>query len=621
MEGGRTVPEQPAGTSGETRPGARREPAVLACVAAVLLAYAWLASADLWQMGAAEPRQAYYNLLVDGFRAGQLHLKTTVPEGLRRLPNPYDPVANEPYRGALHDASYHEGRIYLYFGVTPALVLFLPYAVLTGEYLSHGQAVLIFCGAGFLASTVLLLAVRRRYFPEAREGLVLLGVVALGGVSGVPVLLGRPDVWEVPIACAYAAVMLALLGVWRALHDEVRPVRWLVAASCAYGLAVGARPSVLPGAVILLVPVLWAWRGGRRGAAVRLLVAAVVPLTLCGLGLLAYNHARFGRWTEFGQTYQLAGIEVARHRLFGPGYAATNFRIYFLQPLRWTTDFPFAHGVTVPALPAGHLGVEGAFGALVNLPFLLLAGGAVVAWRRGGAERARLRWFGAAVAVLFVTGAGVLLLFAGACDRYQVEFLPALALLAACGLLEWERRSRGGALVGVVGGGLLAVSVAVSWCASHKSGPESCTTEGNRLVSEGRFAEAARRYEVALRVDQDFAPAHHGLGLALGNLGRREEAVGHHRAALRVKPDFPEARNALGVALLGLGRAAEAEVEFAEAGRLAPAMAEAQYGRALALFRLDRRAEGIAALEEALRRRPDFAAARERLQRERGGTR
>jgi tetratricopeptide (TPR) repeat protein len=242
-----------------------------------------------------------------------------------------------------------------------------------------------------------------------------------------------------------------------------------------------------------------------------------------------------------------------------------------------------------------------------------------VAWlRRGEAGRERLRWFGAAVALLFFACAGVLLLFAGACDRYQAEFLPPLALLACCGLFEWERRSRFRGVVRAGAGLLLAASLAAGWCASHKSGPESCTTDGNRLVTEGRFAEAERRYRVALRVDGDFAPAHHGLGLALGNLGRREEAVAHHRAALRLKPDFPEARNALGVALLGLGWPAEAEVEFALAARQAPAMAEAPYGRALALFRLGRRAEAIAALEETLRRRPDFAVARERLAREAG---
>jgi hypothetical protein len=38
----------------------------------------------------------YYNLLVQGFRAGQLSLKKEVPPGLAQLADPYDPDANAP---------------------------------------------------------------------------------------------------------------------------------------------------------------------------------------------------------------------------------------------------------------------------------------------------------------------------------------------------------------------------------------------------------------------------------------------------------------------------------------------------------------------------------------------
>jgi hypothetical protein len=44
------------------------------------------------------------------------------------LPDPYDSVANGPYR--LHDASFYKGRYYLYFGPVPAVVLFLPFSLL-----------------------------------------------------------------------------------------------------------------------------------------------------------------------------------------------------------------------------------------------------------------------------------------------------------------------------------------------------------------------------------------------------------------------------------------------------------------------------------------------------------
>ncbi len=75
-------------------------------------------------------------------------------------------MANGEYLEAdghpLMDLSYYHGKLYLYFGVTPALVLFWPYAALTGHYLWHKEAVVVFCATGFLASVGLLCAVWRR---------------------------------------------------------------------------------------------------------------------------------------------------------------------------------------------------------------------------------------------------------------------------------------------------------------------------------------------------------------------------------------------------------------------------------------------------------------------------
>ena len=200
---------------------------------------------------------------MQGFRAGQLSLKKEVPPGLAQLADPYDPAAHAPYR--VLDMSYYKGKLYLYFGVTPAVVLFWPYVALTGHYLSQKDAVVIFCLVGFLASVGLLCALWRRYFAEVSVAVVAAGALALGLATCMPVLLARCDVYEVAISCGYALTMLALAAIWRALHEPERRCRWLAAASLAYGLAVGARPSLLFGAVILLVPVAQAWRERRTG--------------------------------------------------------------------------------------------------------------------------------------------------------------------------------------------------------------------------------------------------------------------------------------------------------------------------------------------------------------------
>ena len=230
----------------------------LAAVCALVIGvYAYMAQSGALESLSQNAADAYYNLLVQGFRAGQLSLKKEVPPGLAQLADPYDPTANavyqaRPYR--LLDLSYYKGRLYLYFGVTPALILFWPFVALTGHYLFHRQAVVIFCAIGFLASVGLLRALWRRYFAEVSVGVVAAGALALGLATGVPVMLPRSDVYEVAISCGYMLTMLALGAIWCALHEPERRCRWLAAASVAYGLAVGARPVVA------------VWRGHPAGA-------------------------------------------------------------------------------------------------------------------------------------------------------------------------------------------------------------------------------------------------------------------------------------------------------------------------------------------------------------------
>jgi hypothetical protein len=363
-----------------------------AVCALVVVVYAYMAQSPGRELLSPDAAHAHYNSLVQGFRAGQLNLKKEVPPGFTKLADPYDPTANILYRGRpyrMQDLSYYKGRLYLYFGITPVLILFWPYVALTGRYLFHREAVTIFCAMGFLASVGLLRALWRRYFAEVSAGVVAACALALGLATLVPVLLSRCDVYEVAISCGYMLTMLALGALWGAVHEPERRCRWLAAASVAYGLAMGARPSLLSGAVILLVPVVQAWRERRR--VWTLSMAAVGPIALIGLGLMLYNTRRFDSPFEFGVRYQLAPFRPQQY--FSLRYLWFNFRVYFLELARWSGHFPFAHGMTMPPMPPGHGPVETPFGVLTNIPLVWLALAVPLAWRnRSGQEASGLCW-------------------------------------------------------------------------------------------------------------------------------------------------------------------------------------------------------------------------------------
>jgi tetratricopeptide (TPR) repeat protein len=560
--------------------------------------------------------------LVQGFRTGQLSLKKEVPLGLKQLANPYDGDANLPYRTTyrMNDLSYYKGRFYLYFGITPALILFWPVVALTGHYLSDNQAVTIFCAAGFLASVGLLHALWRRYFAEVSVAAVAAGALALGLAAGVPVLLSRSNVYEVAISCGYMLTMLALGAIWCALHETQRGWRWLAAASVAYGLAVGSRPNLLFGAVILLVPVLQAWRERRRISV--LLMAATGPITLIGLGLMLYNYLRFGSPFELGWHYVVGAVQHVTVRSFSPHYLWFNFRVYFLEPARWSGRFPFVHQIAVPPMPAGYLPVEGPFGILSNIPVVWLALAAPLAWRgRSGQAGSVLRWFVMAAALLSAICALTLGFYHCATFRYEVDFLPALLLLAVVGILALERMLVPASESGLSGrtawrravrfgwGLLVGFSVVFNLLASVEYYAVAHNNLGIALSQEGKLDGAIWHFKQAVRINPGFAGAHNNLGNALLQLSRPSEAMKEYAQALQIKPDYAEAHYNFGNALVQLGRLSEAAAAYEQALRIDPGFAEAHGNLGNILARMGRAQDAIRHFELALQTKPDFAKA------------
>jgi tetratricopeptide (TPR) repeat protein len=578
--------------------------------------FAWMAAQSVTELTGMTAANNHYNLLVRGFQHGQLSLDKAAPPQLAELPDPYDPVANGRYRTGygLHDMTYYKGRLYLYFGVAPALLLFWPWAALTGNYLFHHHAVAIFCAVGFLVSAGVLRSMWKRFFPEVSVAVVAAGMLALGLATGVPILLQRAEFWEVAVSCGCALSMLALAGIWQAVVDPGRRMWWVAAASLALGFAVGARPFLILVAPILLMPAIIAWNEasttGRRRLPWDLLAAAVLPVSLCLVGLMIYNELRFGNPLEFGQTYQLAGDRQDNIQHFSLRFAWFNFCVYFLEPVRWTRDFPFATDIATPAVPAGHADIEDPFGILTNIPVVWFALAAPLAWwHRVGGDRARLRGFLAAVAVFFGICAGVLGLFYGTCSRYEAEFLPPLVLLAVVGILSVERalasHSRWRVAVRAVWVLLLAFSLGFNLLEGFDHYALQRCRLGNQLDAAGRFPDAIRQYQAALAVKGNYVDGHSSYGNVLRQVGRLPEAIAECQTALRLDPKYARAYNNLANALLDSGKINEAIEYYREALRLRPDDPKMHFNLGNAWLNSNRDADAIQEYLTALRLDPN----------------
>jgi len=530
-----------------------------------------------------DPATTNFNLLVQGFRDGHLYLKIDVPAGLKALPDPYNPTANAKFRSypySLHDLSFFRGRLYLYYGPVASLIVLWPWVALTGHFLFPRHAAELFSIIGFLAALDIVLSARRRYFSEIGSGVAAAAALAVGAATGVPILLQRPGVCEVPIACSYGFAMLALAALWRGLHDPRLRWRWTAAASLAFGLAVASRPSQLFGAVMLLVPAALAWRSGRGAAAGReaaaLLVAAVLPIGLIGLGLAAYNVARFEDPLEFGQHYQMSMFQIVLAPTFSLSYLLYNLRIYFLEPVALIGRYPFVRDIAPPPLPSGHTLLESPYGILSNVPFAALALAALFAGRGRPKEQSRpLRGFLAGTALLFGACALTLCLYWGGCERYEAEFLPALILLAAIGLFAVERQLANAAparrrAARIVWGTLLAWSVAFNGFAAFQHDAPQHFDHGHAMLVVHDVPTAIRDFERAASIEPGNALFQNDLGVALYAAGRSAEAIRYLQRAVALEPRSALERFNLAKAEESLGRKAAALASLDRAIELAP---------------------------------------------------
>ena len=417
-----------------------RSPHGLALAVVLLLALAFY----MWTAYTAAPFDFHadndvYNELTTGFLHGHTYLPLTPPAGLLRLRNPFDPAQNSQYAaGGYHDLSLYHGRFYSQWGPTAAVTLFLPFRI-TGLTMSESFAVALFAFIGLACAVALLCALVRRFVPDTPGWLLVSASAGLALANAVPFLLRRPAQYEVAISSGYCFEMAGLLLVFTAIfHAPVRRTR-LAFGSLCLGLAVGGRPTLALGAGVALIASLYVIR--RRREPYSLLISALGPLIVVGLCLVAYNVVRFGSPTEFGQSYELAGVNQTILSFYQLAYIPPGLFSYLLLPARLALTFPHAFLMTASAypgtLPRDYAGATPAFpgepvgGVLTTMPITLVLLVLPILWiELRGKDRRALLVAGMLAAIGLAIATLVSWALFGTTERYEVDFAT-LFLLAA----------------------------------------------------------------------------------------------------------------------------------------------------------------------------------------------
>lgn len=399
----------------------------------------------------------YYAELGNAIASGHTYFGLPYDSRLLAHPNPYGREAFQ--RGiVIQDASFYQGKYYLYFGPAPVLTIYLPFKWAFGAFPSDALVI----SALAIAHALLVGALLIRYVPERKWiGLALFCLLVANPVM-LRSLQEVHNAHGVSRLFAGACILAACWFLLRLASDigasgETKGAETgtLLAISLLLCAALGARVTALPDVIgysLLVGALLWRARGnpGRRTVPLALLYAAPIVATAALLAL--YNYARFDDPFETGMRFQTHGIDLAHgESLLRPpqdtwqflgGWAHRLYEYFVLLPT-FESDGPRVRYDVVNPVVSGAYS-EGAVGFLAWAPIVLLVPAmlirAMVESARGSGFRFESAFLWAAMAH-FLINFTLIAIIPTAAIHYTLEFMPRLALVVVGSALVAGQRS------------------------------------------------------------------------------------------------------------------------------------------------------------------------------------
>ena len=437
-----------------------------------------------------------YDHVAQALLQGRPWLDLDQAPGLAAAENPYDIVTRnnllaQDQKPIYWDYVYWEGHWYSYFGVLPAILLFMPYRALTSLFHPGGYALPTSAAASFLtllATVAMVLAIIRlldRHFPGISLASTILALVTVLTGSNIAYLWCRKSFYTVPFA---AGLLFVMTGLWiwlgaRRVHSVGGGTRmWTLAdggewlhtpraqepgwtlskprvflGSLCIAATLGCRPTFIV-AGLLAIPIfsqeirnmMRSLRprpgissagdgvGPSPAVSATLLGTALLPLLIVAAPLLWYNHWRFGSALDFGNRYQMTVVDLTQYHP-DLGSLPRLFGYYLFQPLSTKASFPFLRTSPAP-LNVWHYTEPGIGGLLVTTPVILVC--LILLCSAQVRRNLKVRNLYGLVLLAIPLALLVMVMDAylgGFSDRYMIDFAWLLALAAVMVLSSCDR--------------------------------------------------------------------------------------------------------------------------------------------------------------------------------------
>lgn len=340
----------------------------LVAAVAVIMIYYVLCSANPYFEDPIWAHHYQYQDLAHSIADGSVSLPDETDEALASMNNPYDTaLRNSLGISYKWDTAYYDGKYYVYFGILPELVFYLPFYLITGQDFPTNLAVYI---TGVLLITGffrLFSAIVKRWFPKTPFILYMLAVIMACTGCGALYIMIRPDFYSLPIIMAVTLSVWGL-SMWISSSDgEKLSKPMLAAGSTCMALVAASRPQLLIVSFVA-IPLFFDEVFRRKvlilGKKAGNTIAFLLPYVIVAAGVMYYNYIRFGSPVDFGANYNLTTNDMT-HRGFVAGRTFLGVFYFLFQTPQTSAVFPFFNSVSVNTSYLGRTITQTMYGGII----------------------------------------------------------------------------------------------------------------------------------------------------------------------------------------------------------------------------------------------------------------
>lgn len=321
------------------------------------------------------PYHHQYQNLAHSLAEGHFYLDEEPSAALLNMANPYDTQLRDKLDiDFAWDHAYYGGKYYVYFGIVPVLIFYLPFYLMTGQDFPTIQGIIICEIALIYGITLLMHTLIKRFFKKTSLGLfLLLSFLAFLSCGGI-IVAKNCTFYSLPIVMGVCFVVWGLYF-WISAVSE-KKIKWkrIFIGSICMALVAGCRPQMLLSSFlaipILGKPMLQAWKRKEERSQV---LTVLFPYIVVAGFLMFYNYSRFGSPFDFGANYNLTTNDMTKRGFHFDRWPFGIFSFLF-QPPAFSAQFPYLESARLITTYQGTTITETMYGGIFMLNPILWAG-------------------------------------------------------------------------------------------------------------------------------------------------------------------------------------------------------------------------------------------------------